>query len=74
MNQKLLEQCITQALNKVVNSVEGDRGVYAFMVTSKDVATALPNYDTNRKRISEARKRLTFKMYEAIKNSSNVRR
>ena len=69
---KIVGAMYNSALNKVVNSVEGDRGVYAFMVTSKDVATALPNYDTNRKRISEARKRLTFKMYEAIKNSSNV--
>jgi peptidyl-prolyl cis-trans isomerase D len=69
---KIVGAMYNSALNKVVNSVEGDRGVYAFMVTSKEVATALPNYDTNRKRISEARKRLTFKMYEAIKNSSNV--
>ena len=69
---KIVGAMYNSALNKVVNSVEGDRGVYAFMVTSKDAATALPNYDTNRKRISEARKRLTFKMYEAIKNSSNV--
>ena len=69
---KIVGAMYNSALNKVINSVEGDRGVYAFMVTSKDVATALPNYDTNRKRISEARKRLTFKMYEAIKNSSNV--
>ena len=69
---KIVGAMYNSALNKVVNSVEGDRGVYAFMVTSKDVAAALPNYDTNRKRISEARKRLTFKMYEAIKNSSNV--
>ncbi|WP_240614591.1 peptidylprolyl isomerase [Polaribacter filamentus] len=69
---KIVGAMYNSALNKVVNSVEGDRGVYAFMVTSKEVATALPNYDTNRKRISEARKRLTFKMYEAIKNASNV--
>ena len=69
---KIVGAMYNSALNKVVNSVEGDRGVYAFMVTSKEVAAALPNYDTNRKRISDARKRLTFKMYEAIKNSSNV--
>ena len=69
---KIVGAMYNSALNKVVNSVEGDRGVYAFMVTSKEVATALPNYDTNRKRISEARKRLTFKMYEAIKNASDV--
>jgi peptidyl-prolyl cis-trans isomerase D len=69
---KIVGAMYNSALKKVVNSVEGDRGVYAFMVISKEVATALPNYDTNRKRISEARKRLTFKMYEAIKNASKV--
>ena len=59
-------------LNKVYNSVEGSRGVYTFKVTNKELPTALPNYDSNRKRIAEARKRLTFKMYEAIKKASDI--
>jgi peptidyl-prolyl cis-trans isomerase D len=59
-------------LNKVYNAIEGNKGVYAFKVTNKDVPTALPNYDANRKRIAEARKRETFKIYEAIKEASKV--
>ena len=59
-------------LNKVFNKVEGTRGMYAFKVTNRELPTALPNYDSNRKRIAEARKRLTFKMYEAIKKASDI--
>ena len=59
-------------INKLYNSVEGSRGVYAFKVTNKEIPTALPNYDANRKRIAESRKSSTFKMYEAIKNSSEI--
>jgi len=59
-------------LNKVYNSIVGNKGVYAFKVTNKDIPTALPNYDANRKRIAEARKRETFKIYEAIKEASKV--
>jgi peptidylprolyl isomerase/peptidyl-prolyl cis-trans isomerase D len=69
---KIVGAMYNAPINKVINSVEGDRGVYAFKVRSKELPTALPNYDSNRKRISEARKRLTFKMYEAIKNASNI--
>ena len=59
-------------LNKLYNNIEGKLGVYAFNVTAKELPTALPNYETSRKNISEARKRLTYKMYEAIKNASDV--
>ncbi|QTD37113.1 peptidylprolyl isomerase [Polaribacter batillariae] len=59
-------------LNKVYNNVAGSRGVYAFKVIQRNLPTALPNYDTNRKKIAEARKRLTFKMYEALKESSDI--
>jgi peptidylprolyl isomerase/peptidyl-prolyl cis-trans isomerase D len=34
--------------------------------------TALPNYDSERKRIADARKRQTFKMYEALKNAADI--
>ncbi|TMM32081.1 peptidylprolyl isomerase [Polaribacter aestuariivivens] len=59
-------------LNKTFNDIEGSRGVFAFTVTSRELPTALPNYETNRKKIAEARKRLTFKMYEALKESSDI--
>ena len=69
---KIVGAMYNAQLNKVYNSVEGDRGVYAFKVTKKELPTALPNYDSNRKRIGETRKRLTYKMYEAIKNASDI--
>ena len=59
-------------LNTIYNAIEGNRGVYAFKVTKKELPTALPNYDSNRKRISETRKRQTFKVYEAIKKASEI--
>jgi peptidylprolyl isomerase/peptidyl-prolyl cis-trans isomerase D len=59
-------------LNKIYNSIEGNKGVYAFKVTKKELPTALPNYDANRKRIAETRKTQTFKIYEAIKKASQI--
>ena len=59
-------------LNKLYNKVEGTKGIFAFKVTKKELPTALPNYDAARKRISEARKRQTFKIYEAIKKASSI--
>ena len=59
-------------IGKLYNKIEGKRGVFAFTLKNKKIPTALPNYDANRKRIAEARKRQTFKMYEAIKKASDV--
>jgi peptidylprolyl isomerase/peptidyl-prolyl cis-trans isomerase D len=59
-------------LNKVYTSVEGSRGLFAFMLTKKELPTALPNYEANRKRIASARKGKIFKIYEAIKKVSEV--
>lgn len=56
----------------VVKNVIGDKGVFAFEVTSKTLPTALPNYDSNRKRLVNERKNKTFQMYEAIKKASNI--
>lgn len=59
-------------LNKIYTAIEGSRGVYAFKVTNKEMPTALPNYDANRKRIAQTRKSSTFKIYEAIKKASEI--
>jgi peptidylprolyl isomerase/peptidyl-prolyl cis-trans isomerase D len=69
---KVIGAMYNAELNKVYNSVEGNKGLFAFKVTNKELPTALPNYDANRKRIAEARKKLTFKIYEAIKKSSDI--
>ena len=59
-------------INKVYKNIEGNRGVYAFAVTNKELPTALPNYETTRKSIAESRKTKTFAIYEAIKNAADV--
>ncbi|WP_405562555.1 peptidylprolyl isomerase [Polaribacter sp. Asnod6-C07] len=69
---KIVGAMYNAELNKIYNSIEGTRGVYAFKLTNKELPTALPNYDANRKRIAESRKRLTYKIYEAIKEASAV--
>ena len=58
--------------NKLYKKIEGSRGVYAFVVSKKELPTALPNYDSERKRIVDARKRQTFKMYEALKKATEI--
>ena len=58
--------------NKIYNSIVGDRGVYAFKMTKKEIPVALPNYEINRKRISDTRKNSTYKMYEAIKKALDI--
>ncbi len=59
-------------LNKVYKGIAGNRGVFSFLLDKKELPTALPNYEANRKRISASRKAMTFKIYEAIKNASDV--
>jgi peptidyl-prolyl cis-trans isomerase D len=59
-------------LDKVYNSVVGSRGVFSFMLNKRELPTALPNYEASRNRIAQARKRMTFKIYEAIKNAAEV--
>lgn len=58
--------------NELYKGIAGDRGVYAFVVTGKTLPTALPNYDTYRKRIMNQRKNQTYNMYEAIKKASDI--
>jgi len=58
--------------NKIYNSVVGDRGVYTFKMTKKELPVLLPNYEINRKRIADSRKNATYKIYEAIKKASEI--
>ena len=58
--------------NTVFNKVDGNKGVFAFVVTKREKPAALPNYDTFRKRIADTRKAQTALMYNAIKEAANV--
>jgi peptidyl-prolyl cis-trans isomerase D len=59
-------------LDKVYNSVIGSRGVFSFKLNKRELPTALPNYEASRNRIAQSRKRMTFKIYEAIKSAADV--
>lgn len=58
--------------NTIIKNVVGDKGIFAFEVTSKESPTALPNYDSFRKRLANERKNKTSQMYEAIKEGSDI--
>jgi peptidylprolyl isomerase/peptidyl-prolyl cis-trans isomerase D len=58
--------------NKVFNKVEGQKGVFAFVVTKRVKPVALPNYDTYRKRISDGRKAQTALMYRAMREAAEI--
>jgi len=72
LEPKIVGAMYNAELNKVYNAIEGNKGMFAFKVTNKELPTALPNYDSNRNRIAEARKKLTYKIYEAIKEASDI--
>lgn len=69
---KVVGAMYSAELDKVYNSIEGSRGVFSFVLNKRELPTALPNYESNRKKIAESRKRLTFKIYEAIKKASDI--
>jgi peptidylprolyl isomerase/peptidyl-prolyl cis-trans isomerase D len=69
---KIVGAMYNAEINKVYKEIAGNRGVFAFKLTNKELPTALPNYETNRKRIVQTRKSSTFKVYEAIKKSSKI--
>ncbi len=69
---KVVGAMFNAELNKVYKNIEGNKGVYAFTVTNKELPTALPNYETARNNISETIKKKTYVMYEAIKKASNI--
>ncbi len=69
---KVVGAMYNSEINKLYTAIEGTKGVYSFKVIKRELPTALPNYDSSRKRISESRKRSSFKMYEAIKKASDI--
>lgn len=72
LEPKVVGAMYNAELNKVYTKIEGAKGVFAFKVVNRILPTELPNYEAKRKNISEARKRLTFKIYEAIKKASDI--
>ena len=69
---KVVGAMYSAELDKIHTSIVGNRGVFSFVLNKRELPTALPNYEGNRKRISASRKGMTGKIYEAIKNASEV--
>ncbi|MGB1042172.1 MAG: peptidylprolyl isomerase [Tenacibaculum sp.] len=69
---KVIGAMLNSKENEVVKNVVGDKGVFAFVVEKKELPTALPNYDSFRKRLANDRKNKTYQMYEAVKKASNI--
>ena len=69
---KVIGAMLNSKEKAVVKNVVGDKGVFAFEVSSKELPTALPNYDSFRKRLVNERKNKTYQMYEAVKKASNI--
>ncbi|SEC80628.1 peptidyl-prolyl cis-trans isomerase D [Tenacibaculum sp. MAR_2009_124] len=69
---KIIGAMLSAKENTMFNNVVGDRGVFAFSVESKELPTALPNYDTYRKRLANDRKNKSFQIFEAIKKASEI--
>jgi len=58
--------------NQLYNKVEGLRGVFAFVVTKKEAPTVLSSYEPNRNQLAQERKNLTVKIFEALKETSEI--
>ncbi|SNR17148.1 peptidylprolyl isomerase [Tenacibaculum jejuense] len=69
---KIVGAMLTAKENELKKNIVGDRGVYAFVVKSRELPTELPNYDTYRKRIANQRKNQTYNMYQAVKKASDI--
>jgi peptidylprolyl isomerase/peptidyl-prolyl cis-trans isomerase D len=58
--------------NKLYNKVVGNKGVFAFVVSKKEKATALPNYEPYRQRLDSEIKNKTVQIFNALKKSSDI--
>jgi peptidylprolyl isomerase/peptidyl-prolyl cis-trans isomerase D len=58
--------------NQLYNKVEGSRGIFAFVVTKKETPVVLSNYEPNRNQLAQERKNLTVKIFEALKETTEI--
>ena len=69
---KVIAAMLSAKENKLYKNVIGDKGVFAFSIQSREAPSALPNYDTYRKRLANDRKNKSYKIFEAIKKVSDI--
>jgi peptidylprolyl isomerase/peptidyl-prolyl cis-trans isomerase D len=58
--------------NQLYTKVVGNKGVFAFVLSKKDKATSLPNYDPYRQRLAQERKNKVPTIFNALKKTSDV--
>jgi parvulin-like peptidyl-prolyl isomerase len=57
---------------KVIKGIEGQKGVFAIKVTSKEAPTELDNYSSFRNRLSSKIKSRSSQLYEALKDATDI--
>ena len=58
--------------NQLYTKVVGAKGVFAFVVSKKEKAATLPNYESYRQRLSQDRKNKIANTFNALKKTSDV--
>ncbi len=58
--------------NQLYNKIEGKKGVFAFVLTKKEPAPQLPNYEPFRSRMSQDRKNKAVNIFEALKKAADI--
>ncbi|MCM2302275.1 MAG: peptidylprolyl isomerase [Flavobacteriaceae bacterium] len=60
-------------IGKVVNGIIGNQGVYAVSVTTREVPSALPNYELNRKNVLKQLQSRGGQLYNALKEATDIK-
>ena len=58
--------------NQLYTGVVGQYGVISFVLTKKEAATELSDYEPNRQQVTRERRNLSSKVYEALKKTSDI--
>ncbi len=59
-------------LDTLVNGVEGDKGVFAFVVSAQNDALALPNYAAKRNEQTDKLQRSAAQLFNALKDNTEI--
>ena len=59
-------------IDKLYKGIAGNRGVFAFVITKRELPTALPTYESTRNQIAQQRKNQTIQLFNAVKEASEI--
>jgi peptidylprolyl isomerase/peptidyl-prolyl cis-trans isomerase D len=70
---KVLGAMYNAEQDQLYTKIVGDKGVFAFVLKSKELPTALPNYEVKRNQMAATRKgQSSFKIFQAIKKAADI--